>query len=257
MKLYQIDAFTDQLFSGNPAAVCPLDDWLSDDLMQQIALENNLSETAFFVFRDGEYELRWFTPATEVDLCGHATLASAYVIFNVLNYDSGQIIFNTRSGQLVVGKQKDFFSMDFPSQPPTACEVPPNLIAALGVQPEEVLSCEDLLVVFQSQNDVEQLTPVFNLLKKIPQRGVIVTAPGNDADFVSRCFFPNLGINEDPVTGSAHCTLTPYWAKRLDKTELEAHQVSSRGGKLRCKIDGSRVVMYGQAVKYLEGLIEI
>jgi len=257
IKLYQIDAFTDRVFFGNPAAVCPLDEWLPDDLMQQIALENNLSETAFFVPRDCEYELRWFTPTAEVDLCGHATLASAYVIFNALHYESEQITFNTKSGQLLVGKQENYFLLDFPSQPPTVCDIPENLIAGLGAQPEAVLSAEDLLVVFQSQQDVEHLNPDFNLLKGVPQRGVIVTSPGADVDFVCRCFYPNLGINEDPVTGSAHCTLTPYWAKRLGKTELEAHQISTRGGKLRCKMHGKRVLMFGQAVKYLEGLIEI
>jgi PhzF family phenazine biosynthesis protein len=257
IALYQIDAFTDQVFSGNPAAVCPLEEWLPEDLMQQIALENNLSETAFFVLREGEYDLRWFTPAAEVDLCGHATLASAYVIFNALQSRAKHITFNTRSGQLFVGKQGDFFSLDFPSQPPVPCEIPENLFAGLGAHPEAVLSAEDLLVVFPSQKDVEDLKPDFNLLHEVPGRGVIVTAPGIEVDFVSRCFFPNLGINEDPVTGSAHCTLTPYWAERLGKTDLDAHQISSRGGKLRCKLQGQRVLMSGQAAKYMEGMIEI
>ena len=257
IKLYQVDAFTNQVFSGNPAAVCPLDEWLPDDVLQQIALENNLSETAFFVPQVGEYELRWFTPAVEVDLCGHATLASAYVLFNVLHYAFERIIFNTKSGQLLVGRQGDYFSLDFPAQPPVHCDVPERLIAGLGVQPEAVLSAEDLLVVFESQKDVERLDPDFNVLKAIPKRGVIVTAPGTDVDFVSRCFFPNLGVNEDPVTGSAHCTLTPYWAKRLGKTELEAHQISARGGKLQCKMHGQRVLLFGQAIQYLEGVITI
>jgi PhzF family phenazine biosynthesis protein len=237
--------------------VCPLEEWLPDALMQQIALENNLSETAFFVSKDGEYDLRWFTPAAEVDLCGHATLASAYVLFNVLECGSEQITFNTRSGQLLVGREGNSFSLDFPSQPATACDLPEHLIAALGMQPETVFSAEDLLVVFSTQKDVEGLNPDFNLLKKISGRGVIVTAPGVNVDFVSRCFFPNLGINEDPVTGSAHCTLVPYWAERLGKAEFEARQISFRGGSLRCQLLGQRVLMFGQAVQYMEGVIEI
>lgn len=257
IKIYQIDAFADQVFSGNPAAVCPLDEWLPDDLMQQMALENNLSETAFFVFRNDEHELRWFTPKAEVDLCGHATLASAYVIFNDLNYRSEKITFNTKSGKLLVGKRNNSFSLDFPSQPPIPCNIPKNLVAALGAQPEEVFSAEDLLVVFGSQNHLEKLTPDFNLLKSLPLRGLIVTSPGIEVDFVSRCFYPKLGVNEDPVTGSAHCTLIPYWAERLGKNKLKAHQISARGGKLQCEIHGDRVLMFGQAIKYLEGTIEI
>lgn len=257
LKIYHIDAFADRLFSGNPAAVCPLDEWLPDELMQHMAQENNLSETAFFVPGNDAYELRWFTPEAEVDLCGHATLASAYVIFNDLNYRSERITFNTRSGKLLVEKQGNSYSLDLPSQPPIPCTAPEGLAAALGAQPKEVLAAEDLLAVLDSHNHVKKLIPDFNLLKSLPLRGLIVTSPGVEADFVSRCFYPKLGVNEDPVTGSAHCTLIPYWAERLGKPKLTAHQISARGGKLHCELRSERVLISGEAIKYLEGTIEI
>ncbi|MDC0358908.1 PhzF family phenazine biosynthesis protein, partial [Oligoflexia bacterium] len=249
------DAFTSTVFSGNPAAVCPLSAWLPDNLMQSIAAENNLSETAFFVGQHGEYNLRWFTPSAEVALCGHATLASAFVIFSELDDQSDQLVFQTKSGKLIVQRYKQQLMMDFPAQPAEACEAPDKLIAGLGKTPQLILAAEDYLAVYESQRDVEELEPNFNLLRELPLRGVIASAPGVAVDFVSRCFYPNVGVNEDPVTGSAHCTLTPYWSERLKKTELEAHQVSARGGHLQCRLHGERVLLIGQAVKYLEGKI--
>ena len=257
LTLYQIDAFASRVFAGNPAAVCPLEKWLEHDLMQAIAMENNLSETAFFVPLDQGYHIRWFTPASEVDLCGHATLASAYVLFTYLDPSMTKVSFQSRSGLLTVSKQDDLLSMDFPSQPPAPCRAPAELIEALGKKPSEVLRSQDYFVLFPGEEDVRTLDPDMILLKKLDLRGVTVTARGKDADFVSRFFAPKYGINEDPVTGSAHCALVPYWAGRLRKKDLHAHQVSKRGGELFCKDGGDRVIISGRAVAYMQGIITI
>lgn len=258
IPIYQVDAFSSRLFSGNPAAVCPLDAWLPDHLMQSIAAENNLSETAFFV-RDGSgYRLRWFTPAVEVDLCGHATLASAFIVFSRLTPSESSVRFQTNSGELVVTRTDDgLLSMDFPSRPPSPCEVHPLLLQALGGEPEIVLAARDYLVVYRSEQEVRALQPDMATLSKMDRFAVIVTAPGDQVDFVSRFFAPAKGVPEDPVTGSAHCTLIPYWAKRLGKTNLHAFQASPRGGELWCEDCGDRVRMKGAAVCFLEGTITL
>lgn len=255
LTLYQIDAFTDKVFEGNPAAVCPLDGWLDDADLQAIAAENNLSETAYYVPDGQGFNLRWFTPKAEVDLCGHATLATAFVIFHLTDYADDTIKFETRSGGLSVAKRGQLLVMDFPSQPATPCTSSPLLVDGLGKAPVEVLASEDYMAVFENERDVIALRPNFDALSKLDLRGIIVTAKGNDVDFVSRFFAPRYGINEDPVTGSAHCALTPYWAAKLDKTKLSARQVSKRGGYLECELKGSRVVLSGKAVKYMEGRI--
>ena len=257
ISLFQIDAFTDRIFGGNPAAICPLETWLADEQMQAIAFENNLSETAFFVPESDEFRLRWFTPAVEVDLCGHATLASAFVLFNCMGYAKDKVTFLTRSGPLTVTRRDSLLEMDFPSRPPTACDVHPDLITALGREPELVLASRDYFCVYPSEDDVRALQPDFTRLAQIDRFAVIATAPGNDCDFVSRFFAPAQGVNEDPVTGSAHCTLTPYWAKRHGKNSLIARQVSARGGEIRCEDRGDRVAIAGNAVLYLEGHIDV
>lgn len=258
MPIYQIDAFTGKVFSGNPAAVCPLEEWLDNTVMQSIASENNLSETAFFVKEEIGYRIRWFTPVREVDLCGHATLASGFVFFKYINPDRDQVEFHSNSGPLRVTQDGELLSLDFPAQPPKPCEAPAALLAGLRKQPQEVFSAEDFLVVYPSEKDIVQLQPDYSELRKLGLRGVIVTARGGgQADFVSRFFAPTFGINEDPVTGSAHCELTPFWASRLGKDELHAFQLSKRGGKLFCKMAGKRVIISGQAVEYLKGTITI
>jgi PhzF family phenazine biosynthesis protein len=257
ITMYQIDAFASRVFAGNPAAVCPLEKWLDDGLMQAIAMENNLSETAFFVPLDKGYHIRWFTPASEVDLCGHATLASAYVLFTYVNPSLAKVTFQSRSGPLTVSKQGDLLSMDFPSQPPEPCKAPPELIEALGKPPAEVLRSQDYFVLFPKEEDVRSLDPNMLLLRKVDLRGVTVTAKGKSVDFVSRFFAPKYGVNEDPVTGSAHCALVPYWAKELGKKDLIAHQVSKRGGELFCKDQGERVIISGRAVSYMQGVITV
>jgi PhzF family phenazine biosynthesis protein len=257
IPLYQIDAFTGSVFHGNPAAVCPLEGWLDDSMMQAIAQENNLSETAFFV-KDGEgYRIRWFTPVAEVDLCGHATLASGFVIFNYFDVTIDRIKFFSRSGPLIVAREGEMLSMDFPSQPPQSCPPPEELLDGLGAEPLEVLCSEDYVAVFTSERDVRGLSPDMGALKRLDLRGVIATALGDEVDFVSRFFAPALGVDEDPVTGSAHCALTPYWSKRLSKSDLHAYQVSRRGGELFCSDRGDRVSISGRAVRYLEGSITI
>ncbi len=257
IPLYQIDAFTGRLFGGNPAAVCPLEDWLDDAAMQAIALENNLSETAFFVENGDHYGLRWFTPAHEVDLCGHATLATAFVLFNELDAGGDAVEFETRSGRLTVHREGDRLAMDFPADPPQPCAAADDLVAALGAAPSEVLAGVDHIAVYPSEADIRGLEPDFARLNRLDRRGVIVTAKGDEADFVSRFFAPKAGIPEDPVTGSAHCELVPYWSKRLEKKRLVAHQVSARGGELWCEDRGERVIIAGCAVKYLEGIIQL
>jgi len=258
LTLYQIDAFTDKVFKGNPAAVCPLDNWLADTDLQAIAEENNLSETAFYVPIDGGFNLRWFTPKAEVDLCGHATLATAFVIFNFSDYAADTVKFKTRSGKLAVTKRDDLLVMDFPSQPAKPSENPPSLLVeGLGKAPIEVLSSEDYMAVFDNEEEVIGLKPNFDALSKLDLRGVMVTAKGKEVDFVSRFFAPRYGINEDPVTGSAHCALTPYWAGKLNKTKLSAKQVSKRTGHIECELKGNRVFLSGKAVKYMEGKITL
>jgi PhzF family phenazine biosynthesis protein len=257
LRMFQIDAFTDRLFGGNPAAVCPLDRWLDDALMQAIAAENNLAETAFFVPNGAEYGLRWFTPTTEVDLCGHATLASAWVVFNELAPERQSVTFSTRSGDLVVRRDGERLVMDFPARPGRPCAPPQALIDALGHAPKAVFAADDYMAVFASEDEVLALRPDMRTLAQLDRRGVIVTALSTRADFVSRFFAPRAGIPEDPVTGSAHCTLVPYWSARLGKQQLRALQVSARGGELFCEDRGERIIIAGHAVKYLEGTIVV
>ncbi|RKR85438.1 PhzF family phenazine biosynthesis protein [Mucilaginibacter gracilis] len=259
IPIYQADAFTDTLFGGNPAAICPLTEWLPAETMQQIAAENNLAETAYFVKTDNGYSLRWFTPELEIDLCGHATLASAHILFTELGYEGDVISFETqKAGVLTVTKEGDRYTLDFPSRPPQPIPLPMDLIKALGGKiPVEVLRGRDYFVVYETEEDVRELKPDFNLLAKIDAIGIIVTAEGesDNVDFVSRFFAPAAGINEDPVTGSAHCNLIPYWADMLEKDELHAFQISSRKGELWCTNKGDRVLMSGKAVTYLKGEI--
>jgi len=257
IPIYQVDAFSSRLFSGNPAAVCPLKDWLPDDQLQSIAAENNLSETAFFVPDGDRYRLRWFTPTVEVDLCGHATLATAYIILTRLTPAASSVRFETKSGELVVSRKDGLLSMDFPSRPPAPCEIHPRLVEALGAKPEAILAARDYLVIFQTEAEVRALQPDMRLLSEMDRFAVIVTAPGEHSDFVSRFFAPAKGVPEDPVTGSAHCTLIPYWAKRLGKSKLHAFQVSARGGELWCEDSGARVSMAGSAICFLEGTIRL
>lgn len=259
IQIYQADAFTDQLFGGNPAAICPLTEWLPDDIMQKIAVENNLAETAFFVKTEKGFLLRWFTPEYEIDLCGHATLASAHILFTELDYTEDTIYFETvKAGVLIVKRDGDKYTMDFPSRPPIPIEEPNGLVEALGgKQPKAFLRSRDFFIVYDSEIDVRDLTPDFFALSKMDTVGVIVTAPGKDVDFVSRFFAPGAGIPEDPVTGSAHCNLIPYWAKKLGKNQLHAHQISARKGELWCELKGDRVLMSGKAVTYLKGEIFI
>ena len=258
IPLYQIDAFASELFTGNPAAVCPLDEWLADELMQSIAAENNLSETAFFVpENDGSYRIRWFTPVSEVDLCGHATLASAHVLFTILNYPSDQVQFHSRSGILSVTRKEEWLTLDFPAQPPVVCEVPRAIERAFAAAPIECLQSEDLMVVFEHESAVASARPDFGQLMKIDARGIIITAPSQQWDFVARFFAPRYGIPEDPVTGSAYTQLIPYWAHRMGKLRLRAKQISARGGELNCELARDRVFISGKAVSYLEGRIRI
>lgn len=255
LKLFQVDAFAERVFEGNPAAICPLEHWLDDRLLQAIAQENYLSETAFFVPVGDTVELRWFTPAAEVDLCGHATLASAHVLFEHLGWDRPEIRFSTRSGELTVTRSDDGLDMDFPASRPHAVEVPAALVEGLGSEPVEVLAAEDYLAVYGSEAEIRRLEPDFSRLRHAGLRGVLATAPGEEFDFVSRCFFPALGVDEDPVTGSAHCQLAPFWAGRLGRDELIARQLSKRGGTVRCCVDHDRVRLSGRAVDYLCGEI--
>ena len=257
LNLYQIDAFTDTPFRGNPAAVIPLETWLPDNTMQSIAEENNLSETAFFVPKDEGFHLRWFTPKTEVDLCGHATLAAAYVLFNILGHNKERIEFESKSGILTVLKKDDLLVMDLPAQTPVPCNVPYEIVKAFDRTPIECLRSEDYIVVFETESDILSIKPDIAYLKKLDLRGVIITAKSRQYDFVSRFFAPKYGINEDPVTGSSHTQLIPYWARKLEKTEMRAKQVSGRGGELVCELRNDRVLISGKAVKFLEGKIEL
>ena len=257
MKIFQVDAFTSYVFGGNPAAVCPLEEWLPDKQMQLIAMENNLSETAFFVKDEDNYHIRWFTPEMEIDLCGHATLASAHVIFNHLGFEGEEISFRFGGGMLSVKKAGSFLSMDFPAVNSKKGNVTELVERALDRKPLEVYEARDLMAVFESQSEIESLWPDFNAMLEIEHLGVIVTAPGDEVDFVSRFFAPRAGINEDPATGSAHCMLIPFWADKLDKNELWAYQLSSRGGELFGRHNGDRVEITGKAVTYMTGEILI
>lgn len=258
LPLYQADAFTKELFSGNPAAVVPLREWLPGNLMQKIARENNLSETAFVWTNGVEYEIRWFTPLTEVTLCGHATLAAAHVFFHHLDYSGERITFRSKSGELGVTRMDDLLQLDFPVSSLKKVAAPIGLSMALGNSPTECMEGDsDLLAAFAHEHEVLAIHPDFDMLKEYPYRGIIVTAPGEKCDFVSRFFGPAVGVNEDPVTGSAHTMLTPYWADRLGKRSLTARQVSSRGGKLFCQMAGNRVLIAGHAVTYLSGQITV
>jgi predicted PhzF superfamily epimerase YddE/YHI9 len=259
LKIFKLDAFTDKLFKGNPAAVVVLDDWLPKETMQQIALENNLAETAFFVKKGEDFELKWFTPTVEVDLCGHATLATAYVLFYELGYEKDIIAFYTNSGVLKVSRNGDLLALNFPTAFSDEVSMPDGIIMGLGgVYPTETYRFkDDLMLVFDSQEEIEQIKPDFAVLKKVPARGIIVTAKGTDVDFVSRFFAPASGIDEDPVTGSSHTKLIPYWAEIFTKTEMIARQLSVRGGTLYCKHLGPRVEIAGKVKLYLRGEIEI
>jgi PhzF family phenazine biosynthesis protein len=258
LRLFQIDAFARRIFSGNPAAVVPLERWLDDATLQAIATENNLSETAFLVGSRGEYHIRWMTPAAEVDLCGHATLASAWVVFHALEPGRTEVTFRSQSGPLRVAAEGDRLALDFPSRPPEPTAVAASALGeALGREPVAVLESRDLMAVYDREGDVRALLPDMARVAAFDCTGVIATAPGTDCDFVSRFFAPAVGIPEDPVTGSAHCTLVPYWSKRLGRASLFARQVSARGGELWCEDRGERVRIAGHAAPYLEGTIEV
>ncbi len=258
LPIYIADAFTSRLFGGNPAAVVPLENWLPDTRMQEIAMENNLSETVFFVPEGNGFRIRWFTPTVEVKLCGHATLASAHILFTELGYMSNTILFESLSGPLKVTRSENGITLDFPASEPVPTEPPADLFAGLGVSGGQVFkSSFDYMVLLESEAAVRALRPDFGTLAKVPARGVICTARGEEADFVSRCFYPASGINEDPVTGSAHTLMVPFWAGQLNKTRLEARQLSARGGILHCSLEADRVLMTGNAVTYLKGTITL
>lgn len=257
LTIYQVDAFADKVFEGNPAAICPLQQWLPDHLMQAIAVENNLSETAFFIPHENGFHIRWFTPAAEVDLCGHATLASAHVLFEHLDYPEDQIIFESKSGPLSVVRDNDWLVMDFPAQPATECEIPEAIQQAFGIQPVQCLKSEDYLVIFQSEEQVENASPDLSLLETLDLRGVSISATSDNYDFVSRFFAPKYGINEDPVTGSSFTQLIPYWSDKLNKNALFAKQISKRGGEVKCQLTDNRVNIAGKAVTYMVGELQI
>lgn len=257
LDLYQIDAFANTVFTGNPAAICPLESWLADDVLLRIAAENNLSETAFFIPSTDGFHIRWFTPLTEVALCGHATLASAYVLFEFLGYTQQLIHFESKSGPLTVSRNDDLLTLNFPSQPATQCSPPENLLNAFPTKPILILKSEDYIFVFENEQDVLNATPNLEKLKENDLRGVIITAPSKQYDFVCRFFAPNCGIDEDPVTGSAYTQLYPYWSDILNKTKMHAHQVSKRGGDVWLDQNQDRVLISGKAVLYMRGEINI
>lgn len=258
IKIYQVDAFTNKLFGGNPAAVCPLESWLSDDTMHNIAMENNLAETAFYVNENGKYRIRWFTPKVEVVLCGHATIASAQVLFNHEGFAGDEITFESLSGPLKVTKNGDLLTLNFPADIVKPSSLTTELRTAFQSMPNEVWKGKtDYMLVYSSEDEIVKLNPDFGILSKAPVRGVIVTAKGKKSDFVSRFFAPGSGVDEDHVTGSAHTLLTPYWAGKLGKTSLTAIQLSQRKGHLQCTFAGDRVMIGGNAKTYLIGTIEI
>lgn len=257
LQIFQADAFAADRFKGNPAAVVPLTEWLPDETLQQIAMENNLSETAFFVPEGDHFHIRWFTPKAEVRLCGHATLATAHILFNELNFQGDQIEFNSKSGNLTVKKSGDKLQLDFPADFASEVEPVPVFAEAFGVRPSATLKGRtDYLLLFDSEEIILNMNPNFHSLHQTDARGIMVTARGNEVDLVSRFFAPGVGIDEDPVTGSAHTTLVPFWATRLNKTKLTALQLSERGGQLWCTLSGDRVLIAGKAVTYLRGEIE-
>lgn len=256
LTIYQLDAFTSTVFAGNPAAVVPLTEWISDELMQKIAAENNLAETAFYVAEGEQFHIRWFTPTVEVNLCGHATLATAYTIFEYANYPKSLIEFTSKSGILRVEKKGDLLELDFPVDVPVPAETPQEYFEGLGIKPIETLKgISDYFLVFENESQIKAIKPDFKTIAKVPCRGVIVTAKGDEVDFVSRFFGPQSGIDEDPVTGSAHTTLTPFWATKLGKNTLSAKQISARGGELTCTLAGDRVKIAGKVAPYLKGEI--
>ena len=257
LDIYQIDAFTSEPFHGNPAAVVPLEGWLPEATMLDIAAENNLAETAFFVPSGDGFEIKWFTPTAEIDLCGHATVASAYVLYNELGFGGSQINFQSKSGELRVSRDGERFVLDFPSRPPVECEMPAGLVEALGVEPTRVLKSRDYMAVYETEAEILALKPDLRAIGELDVHAVIVTAPGERSDFVSRFFAPAVGVDEDPVTGSAHCTLTPYWVERLGKNSLFARKLSKRGGEVYCEMAGDRVHLGGDAVLYLKGEIYV
>jgi PhzF family phenazine biosynthesis protein len=257
LSLYQIDAFASKPFEGNPAAVCPLDEWLPDEIMQSIAQENNLSETAFFIPMGNHFHIRWFTPTTEVDLCGHATLATAYVLFNLLGHPSDTLEFESKSGRLMVMKENQWLVMDFPAQEPLLCDMPTEILQAFEIPPIECLRSEDFIVVFERERDIESAKPDFEQLKKLDLRGVVITAQSARYDFITRFFAPKYGILEDPVTGSAYTQLAPYWSAKMGRKRFDVKQVSSRGGELSCEWVNDRVLIFGKAIQYLVGKINI
>jgi PhzF family phenazine biosynthesis protein len=257
LSLYQVDTFSQNVFQGNSAAVCPLDVWLDDAIMQSIAMENNLSETAFFVKNKGIYDIRWFTPTVEVDLCGHATIASAYVLFEELNFVDNTIVFQSKSGELKVSKDQDKYVLDFPRQQASPCATPEPIQQTFGDSVQTCLKAEDYIVVLKDEQDVVHAKPDLNVLKKLDLRGVCITATAKDYDFVSRFFAPNCGIDEDPVTGSSFTQLAPYWAEVLGRKNLTAKQVSKRGGEVWCELADDRVLIAGYASLYLEGYVYI
>ncbi len=254
-KIYQIDAFATKTFEGNPAMVCPMQSWLSDELMQQIAEENNLAETAFFVKENKTYHLRWFTPTSEVDMCGHATLASAYVLFECMDYEEKEIVFSTKSGTLKVWREESRYVMDFPIQAIEPCDISKQIEEAFGVKPIATFASMDYIVVFENEEDIYSAKPNLTLLKELDLRGVCICAKSKKYDFVTRFFAPKYGIDEDSVTGSAFTQLVSYWADELGKDILFAKQVSARGGEVHCMVKSDRVLLSGGAVKYLEGTI--
>ena len=262
LPIYQVDAFAETAFTGNPAAIIPLENWLADPVMQSIAEENNLSETAFIVATKNGYHIRWFTPSCEVDLCGHATLAAAYVVIQYRQETRNPICFASKSGELFVSHKADtnkktILTLNFPASVYEEVETPQALIQGLGKTPIKTFAAADYLAIFSSEEEVLQLTPNFTKLQELDRRGVIASAPGKDVDFISRFFAPNAGINEDSVTGSAHCLLTPYWANQLNRTQLTAKQRSARGGFLTCTLQDDRVLISGHATLYLQGEISI
>ena len=258
IRQYIIDAFASRPFTGNPAAVCLLDTWLSDHLMQSIAAENNLAETAFVVRENNAFRIRWFTPTVEVDLCGHATLASAHAIFSYTDFKNHEIAFSSHSGILKVSKEDDLLALDFPSDHLSEAVLSDEIVSGIGGKPVEIYKGKtDYMLVYEDQQSIESLRPDFSKVALAAARGVIVTAPGTDCDFVSRFFAPQSGINEDPVTGSAHTTLIPYWSVRLGKTAMSARQMSQRGGALRCRMMGERVSIGGHAITFSEGIITV
>jgi PhzF family phenazine biosynthesis protein len=258
IKIYQVDAFTDKVFAGNPAAICPLDSWLPEKMLQDIAMENNLSETAFYVKEAGGYRLRWFTPTVEVDLCGHATLATAFVMFNFEGFKGDTITFNSRSGPLTVTRKGDLISMNFPVDTLTEVKLTEPLTAGFNYKPVKAFRGRtDYVLIFEDELQVTEMTPDMRLVAKVESRGIIVTAPGREVDFVSRFFGPQTGVDEDPVTGSAHTSLTPYWAGVLKKNKLEARQLSKRGGSMTCTLLGDRVELVGRAKLYMQGNVVV